>query len=215
MSFEKKANTNFPLNGFNSFVILEGLDDFIKTLEKDFFAKVKVHWNYHPDNEKTDLILELFCNYGLTESLHHFNTEDWGGFKINEGDYKKLSSFNGAFQKLCGDNISTIDIAEASFHFKDTSIIVTRINDYSVPEQLGEVIFKISEHFVHFTKGLTEMPYEIFVPIFEDPTQNIFEMEQNYFDYWGIYFEDDAQHNAMVYNLRTKQLSKEDFFLLE
>ncbi|MEO9513539.1 MAG: hypothetical protein ABJN84_11070 [Flavobacteriaceae bacterium] len=215
MSLEKNSNTNFPLDGINSFVALEGLLDFIKILEKDFFATIKLHWNYHADSEKTDLILELFCNYGLTESLHHFNHGNWGGFSIEKGNPMVQSSFGKAFQKLCDNNANAIDIAEASFHFKDTSIIVTRIYEHSVPEQLGEVIFKISEHFVHFTKGLTEMPYEIFVPVFEDPTQNVFEIEQNYFDYWGIYFENDTQHNAMVYNLKTKQLSKEDFFLLE
>lgn len=215
MSFEKKMKKNFPLDGINSFATLDGLDDFIKVLEKDFFAKVKVHWSYHSDSEKTDLVLELFCNYGLTESLHHFNTENWGGFTINEEDSTIQSSFNTAFQKFCDNNSNTIDITEASFHFNDTSIVITKIYEYSISEQLGEIIFKASENFVHFTKGLTEMPYEIFVPVFEDPTQNIFEIEQNYFDYWGIYFEDDTQHNAMVYNLRTKELSKEDFFLLE
>lgn len=206
---------NFPLDGINSFVALEGLLDFIKVLEKDFFATIKVHWNYDADSEKTDLILELFCNYGLTESLHHFNNQSWGGFIMDKENSTMHSSFKTAFQKFCDSNNGIIDIAEASFHFNDSSIIITRIYDSSVVEQLDNLIMKISEHFVHFTKGLTEMPYEIFVPVFEDPTQNIFEIEQNYFDYWGIYFEDNSEHNAMVYNLRTKQLSKEDFFLLE
>ncbi|WP_420602018.1 hypothetical protein [Flagellimonas sp.] len=96
-----------------------------------------------------------------------------------------------------------------NFHyiFKDTSLIITRIYDHSIPAQLEDIISKASEHFVYFTKGLTEMPYEIFVPVFEDNTQNTTEISKNqstYFDYWGLYFDDEVQHDVNGIHLKNK-----------
>ncbi|PWL38661.1 hypothetical protein DKG77_10430 [Flagellimonas aquimarina] len=218
MPFQRKVKSNFPLDGQQAFVTADGLDDFIKILEKDFYAEVKVQCHYHTSTEKTDLILDLYCNFGLTESLHHFNKGNWGGFACDLEGAKGISSFDAAFQKLSKVNKNAIDIAELSLHFRDTSIIVSRISDYSIPQQLAAIIFKTSAHFVYLTKGLTEMPYEIFVPVFEDHTRSVLTLEKNnksYFDYWGLYFDDDLQHDVIVYNLKTKQLRKEDFFLLD
>ncbi len=218
MPIQRREDQNFPLDGIKTFVAADGLDDFIKALERDFFANVEMQCRYHTDNEKTDLILNLHCNYGLTESLHHFNNGNWGGFICGPDKANTICSFDAAFQKLSDANNNIVDIAEASIHFKDTSIIVTRIYDYSIPEQLGEIIVKTSEHFVYITKGLTEMPYEIFVPVFEQHPQNVCTSKKRqkcYFDFWGLYFENDAHHDVMVYALETKKLQKEDFFLLD
>ncbi|WP_097046130.1 hypothetical protein [Flagellimonas pacifica] len=218
MPFQKKVNPNFPLSGIRTFVTADGLNEFIKVLEKEFFAEVGVQCRYHTNNEKTDLVLDLYCNFGLTESLHHFNNGDWGGFACIEKEGTVTSAFDAAFQKLGANNNNTVDIAELSLHFRDTSLIITRIYDHSIPEQLEDVISKASEHFVYFTRGLTQMPYEIFVPVFEDKQKEdakVINDQKPYFDYWGLYFEDDLQHDVIVYNLKTKQLRKEDFFLLD
>lgn len=218
MPIQRREDQNFSLDGIKTFVAADGLDDFAKALERDFFADVEMQCRYHPDKEKTDLILNLYFNFGLTESLHHFNSGNWGGFAYGSDNTNKMPSFDAAFHKLSESNNNTIDIAEVSLHFKDTSIIVTRIYDYSIPEQLGEIIFKISEHFVYFTKGLTEMPFEVFVPVFEHHPQKVCEPKQHqksYFNFWGLYFENDIHHDVMVYALETKKLQKEDFFLLD
>lgn len=189
----------------------------MKILERDFFAEIVAQCRYDVEKERTDLILDIHCNFGLTESLHHFNTGNWGGiFPLNET--YTTSSFDEGFQELCAKNNNALDIAELSLHFKDTSIIVSRIQDYSIPEELGSIVTKLSEHFVYFTKGLTEMPYEIFVPVFEDREQHSLEAEgqrTQYYEYWALYFEDEINHDVMVYDLKTRELSKEDFFLLD
>ncbi|SHG25323.1 hypothetical protein [Flagellimonas flava] len=218
MPYQKRTNTNFPLDGIQTFVTADGLHKFIKQLEKDFFAEVSVTCRYHTEKERTDLVLDIYCNFGLTESLHHFNSGNWGGFACQEKEQGTTGSFDNAFGKLSANNNETIDIAELSLHFKDTSLIITRIKDYSVPEQLGAIVNKVSEHFVYFTKGLTAMPYEIFVPVFEDSTTKGLDLENgqhSYFEHWGLYFEDDPQHDVMVYSLDTKEMRKEDFFLLD
>ena len=217
MSSKKNQAYNFSLHGVGAFVTCNGLEEFQKVLERDFFAEVAAECGFNPRKQKTDIVLNIHCNFGLTESLHHFNTGNWGGFSP-EDDTVGGSQFDEAFQNLCEANNNAVDIAELSIHFKDTSLIVSRVQDYSIPEELGSIIFKISEHFVYFTKGLTEMPYEIFVPVFEDTDQGMIEVEGNrvqYYDFWGLYFEDNLNHNVLVYDLKTKELQQEDFFLLD
>ena len=215
MPYQKRSNIIFPLAGIRSFVTAEGLDEFSRILEKDFFAEVTIKCQYDTEKERTDLILDISCNFGLTEGLHYFNTMDWGGLACND---KGKSSFDTAFGELSEINGGNIDIAELSLHFKDTSIIVSRIFDYSVPDQLGAIINSTSEHFVYITKGLTEMPYEIFVSVYEESPTNAVGSEAdapNYFDHWGLYFDEGPQQDAMIYSLESKSMSKEDFFLLD
>ncbi|MGX1929093.1 hypothetical protein [Flagellimonas sp. 2504JD4-2] len=218
MPFQKKSDFNLPLDGIKSFILARGLEEFTRTLEKDFFAEASVQCRYNTEKFRADLIVELRCNFGLTESLHYYNSGNWGGFAQNSGNTQLPSPFDISYENLSDLNKGAIDIAELSLHFKDTSIIVTRIHDQSIPQLLGEIISKVSEHFVYLTKGLTEMPYEIFVPVFEDVPQTfnkVSETDLSYFDHWGLYFDDQVNHDAMVYNLNTKKLFKEDFFLLD
>ncbi len=217
MSLKKKRESHFPLNDIKTFVTCQGLDEFLKVLERDFFSEIGAQCRYDVKKERTDLILDIHCNFGLTESLHHFNNGNWGGISAKES-LNSNSRFDEAFQKLCVANNHAIDIAELSIHFRDTSVIISQIQDYSIPEELGSIIFKMSEHFVYFTKGLTEMPYEIFVPVFEDTDQHALEAEGHrgqYYDYWGLYFSDEVNHDVLIYELETKELQKEDFFLLD
>ena len=217
MPTNRKRDSLFPLSGIKSFVTCEGLEDFLKILERDFFAEIVAQCRYDVVKERTDLILDIYCNFGLTESLHHFNSGNWGGISPQTEAYT-VSKFDEAFQKLCAKNNHALDISELSLHFKDTSLIISRIQDYSIPEELGGIMTKLSEHFVYFTKGLTEMPYEIFVPIFEDIEQHALEAEgqrRQYYDFWALYFNDDVNHDVLIYDLKTKELTKEDFFLLD
>lgn len=217
MSLPRKNNTDHQQSGAKIFEAANGLDEFLKTLEKDFFAEAKVHFNYHKESKKTDLVLDLSFNFGITESLHFFTNGTWGGMTFSDKDQKVTSSFERAFEELISKNNFSLDIAETSLHFRDTSIIISRIYDHSVPEQIGNILLKASEHFVYFTKGLTEMPYEIFVPVFEYNTPSTFEPKKeksNYFDYWGMYFEDES-HQVMIYSLDKKKLYEVDLFLFE
>lgn len=217
MSLPRKNNTDHQQSGAKIFEAANGLDEFLKTLEKDFFAEAKIHFNYHKESKKTDLVLDLSFNFGITESLHFFTNGTWGGMTFSDKDQKVSSSFERAFGELSSKNNFSLDIAETSLHFRDTSIIISRIYDHSVPEQIGNILLKASEHFVYYTKGLTEMPYEIFVPVFEYNSPNTIEPKKeknNYFDYWGLYFEDES-HQVMLYSLDKKKLYEVDLFLFE
>ncbi|NAY90738.1 hypothetical protein GTQ34_02295 [Muricauda sp. JGD-17] len=198
--------------------ITKGLVEFMNSVDRDFFSETKLLFKHSQESKKTELILDICCNFGLTVGLHHFNSGSWGGFNSADNGSKPVLSFLETFNRLNQCNDNTLELSEISLNFLDTSIIITQLYDQSIPEQLEQIITKVSEHFVYFTKGLTEMPYEIFVPVFEDTLPDIpgLEKEQNnYFSYWGLYFEEGIKHRVMVYDLENKQFCNEDLFLLE
>lgn len=219
MSSQRKNNPNFNFSGAKIFEAVNGVDEFLKTLEREFFAEAKIQCNFNSAHNKADLILDLNFNFGLTEILRHFNGGNWGNFAYPQESQAHMSScFTKALEKLNAQNSHSLDIIEASFHYKDTSIVISRTSEFSIPKQIGAILSKISEHFVYFTKGLTEMPYEVFVPVYEGKAQNVFEPKKNqssYFDFWGLYFEDNIHHRVMIYSLQNKELCHEDLFLLE
>ncbi|PRX54537.1 hypothetical protein [Flagellimonas meridianipacifica] len=215
---DKKRDSLFPLSDITTFVTCNGLEDFLKVLERDFFAEISAQCRYNIKKQQIDIVLDIHCNFGLTESLHHFNSGNWGGISPQNEGCNIPSKFDESFQKLCADNNHALDIAELSLHFKDTSVIVNRIHDYSIPEELPGIMSKLSENFVYFTKGLTEMPYEIFVPVFEDTDQGAISAEghrDQYYDFWGLYFDDKLNHDVMIYEVKNRELTNEDFFLLD
>lgn len=219
MSFPRKSNNSYQHSGAKIFEAANGLDDFLKTLEKDFYANAKVQCKYDRAENRADLIIDLYLNFGLMDCLRHFNNGDWGGFTfMEESKVSMSSSITHALKKLNDQNSHAVDISEMSFHLQETSIIISRLYKNSISEQIGNIISEIGRHFVYFTKGLTEMPYEVFVPVFEDNTLNTSESNNNknsYFDYWGLYFDKELRHQAMIYNLHKKKLEEEDLFLFE
>ncbi|MDC6364932.1 MULTISPECIES: hypothetical protein [Flavobacteriaceae] len=213
-----RNNTSPNYGGVQLNYVIKGLDAFVNVLEKDFFAQIDVQTHHCPKRKTTELVLDIHCNFGITESLHYFNNGNWGGFQFDENGNLTHTSFLFNFNLLNYQNKNTLDIMETSFHFKDTSVIISRLNPHSIPTQIGNIMTKISEHFVHLTKGLTAMPFEIFIAVLEEKKVNFFDAEdpqESYFNYWGLYFEDCKEHCVMVYNLAQKKLTRENLFLLE
>ncbi|GMN04941.1 hypothetical protein MTsPCn5_03290 [Croceitalea sp. MTPC5] len=210
---------NSDQNGQNDLVLLNGLHKFQKSLERDFYADSLIK-TVHGKGDTTELVLELDCNFSLTESLFHLNNGNWGSYDINTSNVEAASPFETALFDLSRENHRRVDIKELTINLKDTSLIVTKIFDYSIPDQLGNILASISENFVHFTKALTEMPYEIFVPIFEESQPKVAsavtstkKSKTDYFDFWGLYFESNI--DAVVYDLKSRTIIDEsDFFLL-
>lgn len=207
---------DFSHVGFNTNLEKEGLSRFTKNLEKHFFSNVTIR-NCSPTTDIIKLVIELDCNFGLLEALHHFEKNTWGNFESSE------SSFSSSLSKLKDNSSLLIEVEEFSLFFKDTSIIINRIYDLSISQQLKNIFSKLSEHAVHFTKGLTAIPYEIYVPVFEDDViedentllKNIRSgnhNEQDYFSFWGLYCytEDDA----VVYDLKNQTIIKGNLQML-
>jgi len=217
MALPKKTNANQKLSGAKVFEAAHGLDEFLKIIEKDFFTEAKIHFNYDVDSKKTDIVLNLNFNFGIAESIKFLNAGSWGGLVFPESGHKVSSSLEGAFWEFNALNKDALDIAEISLHFKDTSIIISRLYAHSIPKEIGNILLEVSKHFVYYTKGLSEIPYEIFVPVFEDRTPNAIGPKvgtNGYFDYWGLYYEDES-HLVMIYSLRKRKMYEVDLFLFE
>ncbi len=216
MPLNKDDFDNFSRVGFNKNLEIEGLDCFTKNLEKHFFSQVTVR-NCSTSNFSVNLVIELDCNFGLTETLHHFEKETWGNFQSPK------KSFAGALQQLKECNDLPIEVEEFSLFLKDTSIIVNRIYNESISLQLENILIKLNQHVIHFTKGFTEIPFEVYIPVFED---NVMEnehtllmniksgnnSEQDYFSYWGLYYY--SEDEAVVYDLKNQSIIKGNLQML-
>ena len=153
--------------------------------------------------------------------LGHFNKGRWGQ------DSKGNSVLQEIFKTLCLQNkTKNLDIEELTLFFKDTSVVIKRLYNCSIPEQLDNILTEIANHYVFFTKGLTERPYEIFVPVFEDKLQHVSKDDsqkkintqlspKTYFEYWGIYL--DSEDEALIYDLNKNSFipANLDFYMLE
>ncbi|NYJ27070.1 hypothetical protein [Allomuricauda sp. ARW1Y1] len=221
MSSPNKRNSRYK--GPKTYVATDGLDDFLKVLEKYFFATAKVQCKQDFQNNRTDLIIHLHHNFGIAECLRHFNDGNWGSYDFAEDCQSSISTkLAKALETLNQESTYPTDILELSLHFEDTSIIISRLFKHSITEQASDILTAVGKHFVYFTKGLTEMPYEIFVPVFEDTatvgTSGSTQEEDNpisYFDYWGLYFDRGDGQEAYIYSLHQKKLYEESIFLFE
>tara|TARA_R110002153_G_scaffold62211_2_gene167354 strand:+ start:308 stop:946 length:639 start_codon:yes stop_codon:yes gene_type:complete len=179
---------------------INGLDEFLNSLGFHYFSSVKLN-NKHITFNSISLVVEVTCNLDLLELLAHFNTGRWGS------NGKEESPLQHALDILDLQNQYHIDIEELTFFLNDTSIVIKRIYDKSIPSQLNDILKQIAFNYVFLTRGLTQKPYEIFVPIFEDIIENIDANEdqlnmvpKSYSEFWGIYLDKDDE--ASIYDVK-------------
>ena len=220
MQSNQNTNTNKEGNTSKDYLGINGVEYFKKSLEKYFFAEAIVRLDTSKIDSKHHLIIGLNCNFGLTESLFHLNSGNWGGFCKNSTDLE-YSGFELAVADLQDENQIEIIVEEIAIHFKDTSIFITKIPSQDITDQLCAILSSISENFVYFTRGLTEMPYEIFIPVFEETSEenstiswSKAKIRTSYFSYWGMYFYSEVDQDSLVYDLKNKTIIDGDFFLL-
>lgn len=193
---------------------INGLNIFKKSLEKLFFAEVKIK-SIQKDS-KPHIILTINCNFNLIEGLVQLNSSNWGGF------CRKASKFGYSFYELAiinlqEKNIFEIIIDEIAIHFKDTSLFISKLAHQNISDHLCDILNAVSENYLYFTKGLIEYPYEIFIPVFEEPTINSPQhnsIKNSYFNYWGIYYQSEKKSDSRIYDLVTKTIIDSDFSLI-
>jgi len=192
-----------------------GLDLFKNSLEKDYFSSVKIH-NNQSSNENASLIIDLNCNLSLRETLLHFNKGTWGGFN------QLKSSLILELNSLMEINSMNIDIEEFSIFLKDTTIIINRIYEQSIPDQFENILTEIGNHYSHITKREIEIPFEIYVPVFEEnlahTNSTLLNIQsdnndtKDYFSYWGLYFE--SEEDAAIYDLKKSTVVYGELYML-
>lgn len=188
-----------------------GLSSFIKNLEKHFFSDTIVREN-SPNGKQINLVVELTCNLSLMEMILHSSKGNWGTF--NNSKYSLATELN-ALEEI---NKIPIDVSEFSLILKDTNIIINRLYNQSISEQLDTIFQNLKKHYMQLTKGNTKVPYEIFVAVFEeDFMQNEMALPQikktqNYSSYWALYF--DFEEDAIIYDLNDSNFIYDDLYML-
>lgn len=194
-------NTNFGINGLNHF---------FESLEFHYFSKLSLS-NYTIHDQGIDMALDMNCSIDLLDMLNHFNQNRWG-----KSTPLTASPLLKAFHILEQQNTACLDIEELTIFLNDTTITIKRIAERSIFEQFNNIINQLTNHHIYFTKGLTQKPYEIFVPVFEDDMDNLHLNKTNrapksYFNFWGIYM--DTDEDALIYDLNSNSFIPADLDL--
>ena len=77
-------------------------------------------------------------------------------------------SFLNALHELRENNLQVIDIVELNIVFLESTIIIHKIFENSISSQLKKLIDELYSNHMFFTKGLTHIPFEIHIPVFEE-----------------------------------------------
>ena len=201
---------NLPSRSIRS-ATFNGISGFIDNLEKHFFSHISVWTNTIIDNQ-AKLIIEIECNLSLIDMIIHSYKGTWGTF--NQIKYSlseelvQLEEYNGI----------SFDVDEFTINLKDTSIIIDKLYDQSIADQLNGILNNLEKHFLQLTKGNVEVPYEIFVAVFEDEimaTKNSNVKNkgtQDYSSYWALYFE--SEKDAVIYDLKNATFIYEDLHMI-
>ncbi|WP_430907793.1 hypothetical protein [Maribacter sp. 2-571] len=204
---------------------INGLSFFKKELEKLFFSEVIIR-NSATDMRSAKLVIELNCNYNLIEGLIHLDEGIWGQWKKSRSHIFSDSLFYKLMSGLKSKNEFHIDVEELSFVFTDSTVIVNKIYEGSIPKQLDAILTKLSSHFIYLTNRNREIPFEIFIPIFEEGEQSFVAdnripakaakgkmQRKDYFNYWGLYFY-SQEDDGLIYTLRNKSISSGELNML-
>ena len=203
MNLNSENNEYIPYVNWKPNYGVNGLNAYLKFIEHHYFSQVSLR-NYTIKENEVNIALDMVCSITLMEMISHFNKSRWGNSLSNSQSPLKMG-----FDILMKKNTLNLDIDELTLFLKDTSIVIKKIGEKSVLHQFNNIIAELSNHHIYFTKGLTERPYEIFVPVFEDNYQNEIDTDtlqiienkkpQSYFDFWGIYL--DSHDDALIYDL--------------
>ncbi len=204
---------------------INGLSYFKKRLEQLFFSEVIIS-NSDINGETANLIIEITCNFKLRQGLSNWKAGIWAQLSsISNHDALKNSEFYDLVVELREENSFPIEVVEFSMLFQDCNIIINQLYELSIPEQLDAILTELAGHYEKMTMGMRQVPYEIFIPVFEEdasccphsaelvPNVNTERTEaSDYFDYWALYFED--QEDALMYGLKARNIIGGELIML-
>lgn len=204
---------NLPISCTHE-VNLKGLESFKKDLEKYFFSSAIVRKS-NIELTKTDLTIEVECNFNLSDAASHFKEEIFNESGNNSADLSKMIAI------LQEKNDTTIDVGEFSLHLLDITIVIQRIYKKSILEQWNNIFREMIDQYGNLTLRLRETPFEIYVPVFEEHrskdshlghNENEVISSKDYFTYWGLYF--DSEEDAVIYDVKNSSFIFEDLYML-
>lgn len=187
--------------------VIIGLENFRLKIERDFFCDVAINFL----KEKVDsynLIIDISFNFDLEQGLSILADRKVGDLDLNSNnntDYLYLNQLKNLAKK----SNKSIDIEELNLVFNNCTVVIHKIFEQSISYQLKNIIQNINNNLLYFSKGFTEIPYEVHIPIFEaEPfntnadLMNIRIKEAKNYDYskfWALYFE--TRTDASIYDV--------------
>lgn len=136
-----------------------------------------------------------------------------------------LRPFLAAYGKLKERNKGDYgDIDELRLIFQDSVVIVDYLGDDSIASSLEKILHTLSKNYQHLVLSSGESPFEIYIPIFEDPAvdrpsrfRELLHYDEtipsvsvsDYFVYWGVWY--DFSHKHRVYDVQRELLIDEGF----
>jgi hypothetical protein len=140
-----------------------------------------------------------------------------------------LRPFLAAYRKLKERNKGDYgDIDELRLIFQDSVVIVDYLGDDSIASSLEKILHTLAKNYQHLVLSSGEPPFEIYIPIFEDPTVDrpsrfrvLLHYDEtipsvgvsDYFVYWGLWY--DFSHKHRVYDVQRGLLIDEGFLTRE
>jgi hypothetical protein len=138
-----------------------------------------------------------------------------------------LRPFLSAYRKLRernGDKPHRGDIDELRLIFQDSVVIVDCLGDGSIASSLEKILQTLARNYQHLVLSSGEPPFEIYIPIFEDPAVDrpsrfrvLVHWDEtipsvsvsDYFVYWGLWY--DFSHKHRIYDVPRELLIDEGF----
>lgn len=193
---------------------LIALNTFKKSLEKYLFSNVFISTNPQESNT-AHLVIEAHCNFQLGEIIAFIKDGIWG----TPTGQTKSSFLKNLFTQFKIHNSKLTDVDELTIFLNDTTIIISRIYNQSIAEQLEQIFKKLIDNYKNF--DYAETPFEIYIPIFEE---NRFELnsplfkteskqKMDYYNFWGLYYS--SKEDAVVYDLKKKSTINGDLQLVD
>jgi len=192
---------------------IRGISFFKKRLEQLYFSDVIIR-NSDSTGEKAKLIIEISCNFSLRQGMSNFKAGIWAQLQNDPKQKGMNSEFHALIKQLQDKNDFLIEVEEFSLLFNDCNVIINQLYKQSIPEQLNNILVELAKYFSVLAKGMKRVPYEIFIPVFEEGVNTYTDDKEtllpkvstvaheasDYFNFWALYF--DNHEDAFMFSLQ-------------
>jgi hypothetical protein len=188
-------------------VELEGIDEFRRDLQDVYVSLVKGQ-SGDCGGGLYDFMIHVTSSISLRDVVNLILCGVAYDLIKNAANSFVLRPLLEAIEKLKFRNAQrSIDVDELKFSFQDADIIIKRIGTQRLSDDLGRIFKALAENF-EFMKGKNgEYPYEIHIPVFEDPNPRfsrfraLLDVDEtievvtadSYLQFWGVRYNLEGQ----------------------
>ncbi|MBM1107455.1 hypothetical protein JQC67_14975 [Aurantibacter crassamenti] len=213
MSTQGEHYDDSTFSGFSNNLDLNGLDNFVKKLERYFFSQVFVRECLTSNTSEVKLVIDVICPLTFSKNVEYFRAATVSDTGYNSSRLLKILS------ELQEVNNILIDIEEFSLTMEDTTIIVQKIDSLSVARQFDNILRLVLSTYNHIVSQIREVPNEIHIPVlmdnvYQSGTENLLNefktktSDQDYFAYWGLCYDSDL--DTIIYDVENSKFIFED-----